>query len=360
MTKNTVKTRRAVYTALEEAFQRALEQEQKEGPALLDIRTAKFIIFSDHHKGSRDGADDFMVCERAYNAALAYYERLGYTLVALGDAEELWEGWPDIVLKAYQHTLELEGRFHRSGRYLRFWGNHDDAWSHPDLVEQMLVPALGGAPLKVRESLILHVCEREEELGRLFLVHGHQGTLDSDRIAPLSKFAVRYFWRPVQRFFRFSLNTPAKDFELRYAHDSALYAWSQDQNKVVLIAGHTHRPVFKSESHEEVTRKALKTAEEWLVKHPESERFRQRAAELSAELEWVLAQSQQSARDLPVIEFKKPSYFNAGCCAFLDGDVTGLEFSDGEIRLVRWPDDEDMPKPKILAKAKWRDVFAAC
>jgi hypothetical protein len=38
----------------------------------------------------------------------------------------------------------------------------------------------------VCESLILHVHAEEEELGRLFLVHGHQGTLDSDRIAPLS------------------------------------------------------------------------------------------------------------------------------------------------------------------------------
>jgi hypothetical protein len=44
----------------------------------------------------------------------------------------------------------------------------------------------------------------------------------------------------------------------------------------------------------------------------------------------------------------------------LDGDVTGLEFSDGEIRLIRWPDDEDAPKPKVLAREKLNDVFAAC
>ena len=61
-----------------------------------------------------------------------------------------------------------------------------------------------------------------------------------------------------------------------------------------------------------------------------------------------------------MIEFRKPSYFNTGCCAFLDGYVTGLEISIGEIRLVRWPDDEDLPKPKVLAKAKLKDVFAAC
>jgi predicted phosphodiesterase len=359
MPKDTTKFRRVISTALEAAFQRALKAEQAEGEWVLDIRSAKLAIFSDHHKGSRDGADDFRVCERAYNAALAYYDRLEYTLAVLGDAEELWEGWPETVLQAYPHTLELEGKFHQQGRYLRLWGNHDDGWSHSDLVDRLLRPALGGGPLKVRESLIMHVRDGEEELGRIFLVHGHQGTFDSERIAPLSKFALRYFWRPVQRIIKFSFNTPAKDFVLRHAHDSAMYSWSEAQQKVVLVAGHTHRPVFRSESKEEIIRKALTEAELKLAKRA-SPRLQQQIAELAAELEWVLAQNQQSPQTIPIVEFKKPSYFNTGCCAFLDGDVTGLEFSDGEIRLVRWPDDEDFPKPKMLAKAKLKDVFAAC
>jgi len=359
MPKDTTKFRRLISTALDAAFERALKQEQAEGESVLDLRGAKLVIFSDHHKGSRDGADDFRVCERAYNAALAYYDRLQYTLVVMGDVEELWEGWPETVLKAYPHTLELEGRFHQDGRYLRFWGNHDDAWSHSDLVDQWLKPALGGGALKVRESLILHVRDGEEELGRLFLVHGHQGTFDSERIAPLSKFTLRYFWRPIQRITKFSFNTPAKDFVLRYAHDAAMYSWSESQQRVVLIAGHTHRPVFKSESKEEILRKALTEAEMKYAKRASS-RLQQQIAELAAELEWILAQNQQSPKTISTVEFKKPSYFNTGCCSFLDGDVTGLELSDGEIRLVRWPDDEDFPKPKVLAKAKLKDVFAAC
>src|SRR5215211_3645259 len=223
MSKDVTKARRVIAAALDEAFQRALKQEQAEGEMTLDIHSARFVIFSDHHKGNRDGADDFRLCEPAYNAALAYYYRLRYTLIVMGDVEELWEERPETVLKAYPHTLELEGKFHQDRRYLRFWGNHDDAWSHPDLVEKWLNPVLGGVPLKVHETLILHVRDGEEELGRLFLVHGHQGTLDSDRIAPLSRFVVRYFWRPIQRILKFSFNTPAVDFELRYEHDSALY-----------------------------------------------------------------------------------------------------------------------------------------
>jgi len=360
MSKDLNKARRVISAAMDEAFQRALKQERAEGEMILDIHIAKFVIFSDHHKGTRNGADDFRICEPAYNAALAYYYRLGYTLVVMGDVEELWEEWPETVLKAYPHTLELEGKFHQDGRYLRFWGNHDDAWSHSDLVEKWLTPVLGGVPLKVYETLIMHVRDGKEELGRFFLLHGHQGTLDSDRIAPLSRFLVRYFWRPIQRIFKFSLNTPAEDFDLRYEHDSALYFWSEPQEKVVLIAGHTHRPVFKSESQEEIVRKALKETEENLTKPPDNLNMQQRAAELAAQLEWILARKQQSSGLLPMLEFKKPSYFNTGCCAFFDGDITGLELSEGEIRLIRWPNDEDLPKPKVLATAKLRDVFAAC
>jgi len=352
--------RTGVAAALDNAFKRAQAQEQAEGEVVLDINSAKFIIFSDLHKGNRNGADDFRACERAYNAALAYYYRLGYTLVVLGDVEELWEERPKNVLKAYSHTLELEGRFFQDGRYLRFWGNHDDDWGHPDLVEKLLSPALGGGPIKVREARILHIRDGAKELGIVFLTHGHQGTLDSDLIAPISKLFVRYIWRPLQRLTKISFNTPAKEFRLRKAHDLAMYQWSEAQEKVVLIAGHTHRPVFKSETHDVVIRKALSKAEEKLAKDPENPDMQQQIADLAAELEWVLAQNMQSPGDFPAVQLKKPSYFNTGCCAFSDGDVTGLQISNGKIQLVRWPDDEEAPKPKVMASTKLKDVFADC
>lgn len=357
---NEVKKSSAVAVALDGVFKRAQEREQVDGEVSIDVHDAKLIIFSDHHKGNRNGADDFRLCERAYNAALAYYYRLGYTLVVLGDVEELWEERPKAVLQTYAHTVELEGKFHQEGRYYRFYGNHDDAWSHPDLVEKLLAPALGGEPVQVREAIILHVVDGEDEIGKLFLAHGHQGTLDSDVIAPFSKLVVRYIWRPIQRLIKVSFNTPAKMFKLRKAHDSSMYLWSEAQDKVVLIVGHTHRPVFKSESHDVVIRKALDKVEESLAQDPSNADLRQLAANLGAELEWVLAQNQQSPTDTTAIQLEKPSYFNTGCCAFSDGDVTGLEISGGDIRLVRWPDDENSPKAKVLASAKLKDVFEKC
>jgi hypothetical protein len=58
----------------------------------------------------------------------------------------------------------------------------------------------------VREGLILHVREGGEELGRLFLLHGHQGTFDS--ALPAARL-LRYFAAHPTRL-QFSLNTPAR------------------------------------------------------------------------------------------------------------------------------------------------------
>jgi hypothetical protein len=178
-------------------------------------------------------------------------------------------------------------------------------------------------------------------------------------VASLSKFMNRYFWQPIQRFSKIDLSTSARALLLRDQHDNAMYLWSQNQEKVVLVAGHTHRPVFRSESQEEVVRKSLREAEEKLMKDHGNTRMQQLVAELAAELERLRTLHQLSPKYDSLIEFKKPSYFNPGCCAFPDGEVTGLEFSDGEIRLVRWRGAEDRPLPKVLAKTKVRDVFEA-
>src|SRR3954462_8121231 len=114
---------RAISPGLDRAFSDPATEERA-----LDLRTARLVVFSDLHKGGRDGADDFLRCERAYAAALAFYLESGHRLVVLGDAEELWENRPDGVLAAYEDVLRLEAEFHRAGRYERFWGNHDDEW----------------------------------------------------------------------------------------------------------------------------------------------------------------------------------------------------------------------------------------
>jgi hypothetical protein len=322
----------------------------------LDLGTARMVIFSDHHKGTRDGADDFLRCERAYAAALGHYLEAGHRLVVLGDAEELWENRPDGVLGAYAHVLRLEADFHRAGRYDRFWGNHDDEWRYAREVRRRLGRFFPG--LRVREALRLRVTDGGSTVGLLFLVHGHQGTLESDRFAWLSRLVVRHAWRNLQRRLNMSLNTPARDHALRALHDTAMFAWARDHPaRPVLIAGHTHHPVFGTSRPDGPPARNLAQVESELA---DAGRARpldpQRLAALHAELEWGLAEQRREGP--PPIPVVPPCYFNTGCCCFGDGDVTGLEIADGAIRLVRWPDDDERPRPKVLAEADLRDVLA--
>jgi UDP-2,3-diacylglucosamine pyrophosphatase LpxH len=351
--------RKQVADALDRALRRVNDPEHGVTRPL-DLATDRYIIFSDQHKGARNGADDFWRCERAYNAAMAYYYANGSTLVELGDVEELWEERPRPVLDAYQHSLMLSARFQSAGRYLRIYGNHDDAWSFRDQVQRYLADVYG-KELVVYESARLRVMDGDHELGFIWLVHGHQGTTDSDRFSWLSRLVVRFFWRPVQRLFNISLNTPAKDWLLRERHNIALYNWAAAQSRLLLIAGHTHRPVFESKSRAAQIVEALKQAEAQHDRSLRDAREQQAIAELYAELEWVRAQDEGEpgieGRVGRLVLMERPCYFNTGCCCFSDGDITGIEIADGEIRLVRWPDDAGSPRPQTLARLDLRTVF---
>lgn len=348
--------REQVAAALEAAHQRARQIPARR----FDLYADKLIIFSDQHRGARNGADDFLRSERAYNAALAYYFQQGHTLTVLGDVEELWEEFPSAVVRAYPHTLNLEAQFHMAGRYVRVWGNHDDDWSNADVVRQHLGPFFGER-LAVHESARLVISDGLQELGTLWLLHGHQGDTTSDHIAWLSRWVVRWIWRPIQRLLRISLNTPAKDWQLREKHNIALYSWAARQSKLVLIAGHTHRPVFKSLTRAEQLEREIKHLEK-APRAPIDRRQQTVLANLSADLEWTRAQNFNTpgAEGEETAPMEKPCYFNTGCCSYADGDITGLELAEGEIRLVRWPDDAGRPRPKILATAPLKDVLANC
>jgi hypothetical protein len=324
---------------------------------LLDVRTARLVMFSDLHKGTRDGADDFMRCERAYTAALGSYLETGHRLLVLGDVEELWENRPDGVLAAYEDVLRLEAQFHRAGRYERFWGNHDDDWRYPGEVRRRLGRFFPG--LRVREALKLRVTDGGTPLGLLFLVHGHQGTLDSDRYAWASRLFVRYVWRNLQRRVHVSTNTPARDYDLAALHDTAMFTWARGhRDRPVLIAGHTHRPVFGTSRPAPAELRDVEQIEHDLdAARGANPVDVERVAALHAELEFTRAEARR--HDRPLIPVVPPCYFNTGCCCFGDGDVTGIEIADGEIRLVRWPDDEGRPRPRVLQRADLRGVLGA-
>ena len=86
----------------------------------------------------------------------------------------------------------------------------------------------------------------------------------------------------------------------------------------------------------------------------------QRIEQLSFTLQKLESKLSEEERSAPQpIENPLPCYFNTGCCSFSDGDITGIEIANGEIRLVRWPDDNDRHQPKILQSGNLGDIFKA-
>ncbi len=345
------------HRGLERALIKAERKRQAGTTVRFNTEVDRWVIFSDQHRGTRNGADDFKASERAYNAALAYYLAQGHTLAVLGDAEELWQERPRDVLRAYPRTYQLEREFHRRGRLVRFWGNHDDRWESPAAVKAELQPVHGPPRLEVHESLLVQVIERGEKLGEIFLVHGHQGTFNNDRFGGLARLPVRYLWRPLQRLTGISFNTPAKSLSTRQGHNWALYQWAVSHQRMVVIAGHTHKPVFEPHFQLSQLRQRLAERQAAARAEPKNRTLRREAAELAARVEWIAVQQMERPLDEVAGQEARPCYFNAGCCCFSDGDVTGIELADGEIRLVRWPDRDRLAKPVTLARASMREVF---
>jgi UDP-2,3-diacylglucosamine pyrophosphatase LpxH len=257
---------------------------------------SKFIIFSDQHKGARNGADDFALAEANYLAALAHYEQQQYHLILLGDSEELWENTLIQIKKFNRNVFTSEGQFLKRHALTKIFGNHDLDWEINPMAPAELKEIYGGE-LFALEGIMLQVVLHGRRL-EIFCTHGHQGDAQSDGNF-FSKFFVSNIWAPLQAYLRINPNTPAYNQTLKTEHNAMMYEWSSRQSNLFLITGHTHQPVFESLTHFERIQRS---------EDPTGKAF----------------------------EGVKPSYFNTGCCCFDDGDITGIELSEGEIRLIKW------------------------
>ena len=68
--------REKIFRALDKLYRNILSDPGKKGLVIpFEGNSSKFIIFSDQHKGARNGADDFTLSEPNYLAALDYYNK---------------------------------------------------------------------------------------------------------------------------------------------------------------------------------------------------------------------------------------------------------------------------------------------
>jgi predicted phosphodiesterase len=335
--------RKRIFKALSELKDKVEHVPGKKGFVIpFNTVSDRFIIFSDQHKGRKNGADDFMVAEPNYIAALEYYEEQRFHFISLGDSEELWENTVLQVMRHNKPSFEIEQKFATRDAFTKIFGNHDLDWEidplAPAYLEQIYkkkIPAL--------EAIMLQTTVADKPLS-ILCTHGHQGDLQSDGNW-FSKFFVSKIWAPLQSWLRINPNTPAYDTELKTLHNIIMYEWSSAQNNLLLITGHTHQPVFESLTHIERLRRTQKQA--LYQNNPEW------AQALEDEILW---RGKQNDVVSPNYLKMKPTYFNSGCCCYSDGDITGIEIADGSIRLVEWKRVEGKSVRYVLEEALLENI----
>lgn len=336
-----------VFASLSELYQQSLEEPGKKESKLIRLnpKEKSIIIFSDQHKGTRNGSDDFRLAEDNYLAALKYYNDHDYYYVNLGDSEELWETTIPGILKHNQPEFNAEKKFAERNSYCKIIGNHDLYWGN-DPFAPLLLKNIYGKEIKAYEGILLNL-----EIGNstlpIFCTHGHQGDAQSDGNA-FSKWFVSYIWGPLQMFLEINTNTPSSNNQLKTLHNQLMYEWSCEQEGLVLITGHTHQPVFKSLTHLERLYLELENAQ----KENDFESIKSITAEIPRrrrEYDFL----GNSFRDM------RPSYFNSGCCCFDDGTITGIEITQGKIHLVKWVNKNGTPARVIAETALLKEIKEA-
>jgi UDP-2,3-diacylglucosamine pyrophosphatase LpxH len=211
---------------------------------------SRFIIMSDCHRGDGGFSDNFSYNQNIFFAALQYYYERDFTYIELGDGDELWESRNiDVIINAHSDTFWLMSQFYREGRFHMLYGNHDIVKRDPKYASTKCksffcdstnsdIPLFPN--IKILEGLILNYME---EPYQIFLTHGHQADILNDTFWRLSRFMVRYLWKPLELIGIRDPTSAAKSSERKSKVEKRLSGWAYKNNQM-LITGHTHRPIF--------------------------------------------------------------------------------------------------------------------
>ena len=211
---------------------------------------SKIVLISDCHRGDGNWGDNFFKNQNIYFAALNYYYSKNYVYIELGDGDELWENRSMENIKVtHSDAFWLMSKFYQEKRFFMLYGNHDDVKKKPSFAKKNLssyydertkknVPLF--PDIKIYEGLVLKI---QNTMHKIFLVHGHQADFLNYNLILLSRFLVRYLWRPAELIGIKDPTSASKNRIKKEKVEQRLTEWAAKNNQI-LIAGHTHRPAF--------------------------------------------------------------------------------------------------------------------
>ncbi len=211
---------------------------------------SRIVLMSDCHRGIGNWGDNFQANQNLFFAALQYYNRRNFIYIELGDGDELWENRNlQEIVRIHSNQFWMMGEFYKSQRLYMLYGNHDRKkekekyfrnkchtyYCESEESEKSLFP-----DMKVHEAIRLQEsCSGIE----LFLVHGHQGDFWNDTLWRVTRFLVRYLWRPLELAGCNDPTSAAKNYQKKERVEKKLSEWAM-RHETLLVAGHTHRPVL--------------------------------------------------------------------------------------------------------------------
>ena len=230
-------------------YKKRLDRAFENVPILPMCQGRKYVLFSDCHRGNGTHNDNFLKNQHLYMAALRYYFKNRFTYIELGDGDELWENRKmEQIEEIHGEVFELLAQFYRKRRLYMIYGNHDivkkgNSFSQKKCAsfycsaKQCTMPLFPG--ITFYSGLIL---ENPDTGKRLYLTHGHQASLLNSTFWPVSRFLVRYVWKPLEQIGILDPTSAAKNYVVKQRTEKKQAAWAKENDRV-LITGHTHRPV---------------------------------------------------------------------------------------------------------------------
>lgn len=197
--------------------------------------SSRLVMMSDCHRSDGSASDNFASNRNIFLTALKYYFEHNYTYFELGDGDELWENKSfESIATANADIFKVLLRFYQTGRLYLIYGNHDMVKKNdPKLYKDF--PGIA-----FHEGIVLN---HRGAVLKILLLHGHQADFFNYVLWPISRFLVRYLWKPLELIGVKDPANPALSIGKKNAIDRKLYHWAHD-NRYMLIAGHTHKAVF--------------------------------------------------------------------------------------------------------------------
>lgn len=302
---------------------------------LLDTKNEKYFIISDLHLGDGRGADNFRENEEALETALENYQEDGYKLILLGDIEEFWQFEMASIVDRYENSIYKKIQAFGDENIYRVFGNHDMEWrALPDPAKNK----------PTGDEIAVEAIKMKNIQGnvRILLVHGHQGSSESDRHYWSSRFLVRLFRlvEPIMRKLGFFSPPPFSLSKIKKDYEQILYSWAKRSN-VILICGHSHRAIFAAKSYpERLKEKILEIKAEMETYLDDEVLIKKNRVEID-KLRKRIKKEKNKGRYIDSTESEgepSPCYFNTGCALYRTG-ITGIEIADDTIKLVKWHSD---------------------